>query len=137
MPEVFARNSGFDAAQTAQVLKCRTTLAKAGKDGAASLVSAISLAVTGKPGDDDEEDDRSPCGIILRPLRLQHPRRVSPVPARSSADDVRPEIPVESRWACLSLLVDAALLLASPGEESREADANRTLAARIRRLSWS
>ena len=43
----------------------------------------------------------------------------------------RPEIPGESRWACLSLLVDAALLLASALEESPEAAANRFLAGKI------
>lgn len=65
-------------------------------DGAASLVSAISVAVAGRPSEEDDEEDE------------------------------RPEIPGESRWACLSLLVDAALSLASPPDAAEaEAEANR------------
>ena len=45
-------------------------------------------------------------------------------------NETRPEIPGESRWACLSLLVDAALSLASPHDAAEaEVEANRTRTA--------
>eukprot|EP00931_Biecheleriopsis_adriatica_P116578 TRINITY_DN92206_c0_g1_i1.p1 TRINITY_DN92206_c0_g1~~TRINITY_DN92206_c0_g1_i1.p1 ORF type:complete len:872 (+),score=244.38 TRINITY_DN92206_c0_g1_i1:29-2617(+) len=75
-------------------------------DGAVSLVSAITTAVTGKrlgAGAEEAED------------------------AEDDEFDDRPDIPEESRWACLSLLVDAALALAGSrdDEESKDAALNR------------
>eukprot|EP00929_Paragymnodinium_shiwhaense_P092910 TRINITY_DN52942_c0_g1_i1.p1 TRINITY_DN52942_c0_g1~~TRINITY_DN52942_c0_g1_i1.p1 ORF type:complete len:930 (+),score=251.88 TRINITY_DN52942_c0_g1_i1:120-2909(+) len=72
--------------------------------GVSSLITAITIAVTGKrPGEEAEEEEDDGFG-----------------PNRHA------DIPEESRWLCLSLLVDAALAFAGRGSEgSSEALANQ------------